>query len=853
MAPKKPERRHSSKQPPSSRPTRPAVEGSLLQRKQDCIAAFKQAGSDRPTAAYNSLAELNADELQAKYDMHKTNTKKLGGALIRMCAANQISYTLDHFQRNKTKRTGGDAAHSSSGSARLQAADTQFVALDPAFWKVPVLAEPTSPDDGKTYKPSISLHDLESGERLLQHHLGQGKRVTGQLAIAVMGPKNDNYVGTEIAVPVLKRHPKAPKVVHTHVPVIVYQLGTKEVACTEKVAVATIDPADHVCWIRATIYEAEAIATVPSMHQAFEDQFSGGAPVNGGPRAKGPFRGDSAAQDKARQKHKDSKKDARRQELDGQLQDTFKALFHGNFKAVTILEPCKSLGRFGSGVGKRSLAATFGVSLQAVDKVLAGSGQLGATYDLSNVGADEPTADKYQTVWFPEDQPITMADAYQKSVELKALGVVRHGKSGLLGIRVLRGSAVAKAAAVGIRGSEATLAKTRYRITGIASRHATLTQIAKTLTGPTVKWDCEVYHTAWDPPTAAQFALVRAHRPPLTYTVQVAGCAIPWSIAEAPLAEVAPKKDNVTIVTPTTINEPATPPARGGGFSPATGTLLTKAAQSPYLHDLMTATPKGKGVAPLLSPKEEPLAKRHRSSSGKRDATPPARPPRGPGRSSSAPPHSTDGAAEPTAAAGPGGHDHGVSSGAAEGGINWDHAEGATATAAEVPGDVIDVEIISSGDEYSEDSHELFAPAADPPDAATIRIHHMEQQHELLATTVDNMQMQLAGVLSSQATLTEHVAGLEQGLATVVTQQQTATADAAALRGDIQTLLGQLTGGTIHLPQTATLQAKKEEATAAVESAAACSAPDQPGQVPGTGPPGADKGKDKGRATQDPY
>merc|ERR1712113_1282599 len=384
---------------------------------------------------------------------------------------------------------------SASGSARLQTADTQFIALDPDYWKVPVLAEPTTLDDGKTYTPSISLHDFESGERLLQHHLGQGKRAAGQLAIAVMGPQNDNYIGSELAVPVLKRHPKAPKVVHTHVPVIVYQLGTKEVACTEKVAVATIDPADHVCWIRATIHETEAIAAVPSIHQAFEDQFSGGAPVNGGQRAKGPFRGESNAQEKARQKHKESKKDQRRQELDISLHDTFKALFHGNFKAVNILEPCKSLGRFGSGIGKRSLAATFGVSLQAVEKVLAGSGQLGATYDLSNIGANEPIADKYQTVWFPDDKPITMAEAYQMSVELKALGVVRHGKSGALGIRVLRGSAVAKTAAVSIRGSEATLAKTRYRITGIASRHATLTQIAKTLTGPVVRWDCEVYHT----------------------------------------------------------------------------------------------------------------------------------------------------------------------------------------------------------------------------------------------------------------------------------------------------------------------------------------------------------------------
>ena len=104
MAPKqKPSRRVSSKQPPSSRP---AVEGSLLQRKLDCTTAFKQAGSDRPVAAYNGLAEVCANELQAKYDLHKSNTKKLGSALIRMCGAHRISYTLDHHQRSKTQRNG---------------------------------------------------------------------------------------------------------------------------------------------------------------------------------------------------------------------------------------------------------------------------------------------------------------------------------------------------------------------------------------------------------------------------------------------------------------------------------------------------------------------------------------------------------------------------------------------------------------------------------------------------------------------------------------------------------------------------------------------------------------------------
>ena len=121
MAPKqKPSRRVSSKQPPSSRP---AVEGSFLQRKLDCITAFKQAGSDRPVAAYNGLAERCANELQAKYDLHKSNTKKLGSALIRMCAAHHISYTLDHYQRSKATRAGGDGPNHTAGSARLQTAD----------------------------------------------------------------------------------------------------------------------------------------------------------------------------------------------------------------------------------------------------------------------------------------------------------------------------------------------------------------------------------------------------------------------------------------------------------------------------------------------------------------------------------------------------------------------------------------------------------------------------------------------------------------------------------------------------------------------------------------------------------
>ena len=311
MAPQKPMRRHASKQPPAGgKPTRPAVEGSLLQRKQDCVSALKESGSDRPTAAYNGLAERNADKLQAEYDQHKGNAKKLGAALIRLCATNKIAYTRDYHERTKDKRPGPTTG--TKQSARLQPADTPFLSLDPQFFPVPVTAEPITQDDGLTYQDGISLHTLAEGDRILQQILGGGKRPDAALAIAVIGPKNDHYVGAETAVPVLKRHPQAPKAIATHVPVTLYQLGRKPVRSTQKVGTAALDPADHVCWIRVTMHEAEVLAAVPSMHSAFEDQFSGGAPINGGARNRAPFAADgkTKAQDRARQNHKESKKDS---------------------------------------------------------------------------------------------------------------------------------------------------------------------------------------------------------------------------------------------------------------------------------------------------------------------------------------------------------------------------------------------------------------------------------------------------------------------------------------------------------------------------------------------------------------
>ena len=101
-------RRLTSKQRhPTGAPQVPALEGSLLQRKQTCTKALTAAGSDRATAVYNALAQSQADKLQAGYADHKHDLKKLGAFIIRLCAQNGVSYTMDHHERSKQKRTGG--------------------------------------------------------------------------------------------------------------------------------------------------------------------------------------------------------------------------------------------------------------------------------------------------------------------------------------------------------------------------------------------------------------------------------------------------------------------------------------------------------------------------------------------------------------------------------------------------------------------------------------------------------------------------------------------------------------------------------------------------------------------------
>ena len=254
MAPKDtPNRRRlTSKQSrPRATAQKPALEGSLLQRKQLCTKALIAAGSDRATAAYNALAQCQADALQAGFADHKGDTKKLGAFLIRLCAANGVSYTMDHHERSKQKRANGGTSAATRAPASLQAAaaHTPFISLDPAHWSVPVTLDPTSHGDG--YKDGISLHDMAEGKCILDMVLGHGQRPPVALAIAVIGPKHAVYAGIEMALPVLKRGPRAAQPVATHIQATLYQLGTRDVHCQQTTAEVQLDPAHHVCWSRS--------------------------------------------------------------------------------------------------------------------------------------------------------------------------------------------------------------------------------------------------------------------------------------------------------------------------------------------------------------------------------------------------------------------------------------------------------------------------------------------------------------------------------------------------------------------------------------------------------------------------
>ena len=102
------------------------------------------------------------------------------------------------------------------------------------------------------------------------------------------------------------------------------------------------------------------------------------------------------------------------------MHDIFKAIFHNHFPKVKILEPCKQFTRWGSGLGKRSMTAIFGVGQQDLHQVLQASGLTGATYEPSTQMAQAAITDKYQTIWFPDGYIGTLAEAHTKAAQLKA-------------------------------------------------------------------------------------------------------------------------------------------------------------------------------------------------------------------------------------------------------------------------------------------------------------------------------------------------------------------------------------------------------------------------------------------------
>ena len=255
------------------------VEGTALHRKETCVTALKLMG-DRATAAYNELIACDVDGVQSHYHQHMNDSKKLAGLLTRLCAKHQISYTHNHYQLNHP----GSKTDPSTPKASSQTADGPRLALDPDQWSCAVRAAPTKDPDGTSYLPGISLHDITEGDKLLEQILGRGNRPNVALAIAILGPPNPTYVGHAMALPLLKRGARAHKPAPVHLEGTLYQLGAipHEAKCTQNTVRVRINPEHSVVWVRLQLHEKEAIASTPALHEAFTEQFSGKAPVNGG-------------------------------------------------------------------------------------------------------------------------------------------------------------------------------------------------------------------------------------------------------------------------------------------------------------------------------------------------------------------------------------------------------------------------------------------------------------------------------------------------------------------------------------------------------------------------------------------
>ena len=826
------------------------VEGSALHRKGLCVAALSKSG-DRATAAYNELAARDTVALQATFTQFKSDATKLTSALARLCAKHRISYTHDHHQRMQ----GGAPTKASDPAARSQAAPGVRLALDSDNWSGTVRTAPTKDPTGTNYLPGISLHDTEEGDKILELILGRGSRPDVALAIVVLGPINPLYVGSPLAIPVLKRGTRANKPAPVHLEGTLYQLGAipNQVSCTQNQVTIRINPEHSVTWVRIQLHEKDAIASTPSLNEAFGQQFSGGAPVNGGPRGPPPAKG--SAQDRSREKSKASRKDSKRLQLDDEMHDIFKAVFQNHFPKIKILEPCKQFTRWGSGLGKRSMSAIFGIGQQDLHQVLQASGLTGATYEPSTQMAQADIAEQFQTIWFPDDHLGTLAEAHAKAMSLKALGVVRHTTKGLLGIRAVRDSSEARQTAIALRGNDASLADNRFRITGIQGHLATLTQVKKVLSS--LQWTCEVYHVAFDKDTDLNFALVMAHEAPPNNTIQVNG-SLPWTIELAPRPDKTPKRSPFQIVTPDQIKEGNG--AEGSGHNPASEPLCTKAGHRTYLHDLMTSQPPNVKD----SDASEPLPKRSRSASlaaarraerapsatrGNQDRAPrnalavPTGPTAADTKAESgtametdtaAAPGATEGASlEPTAAAPAAAPpqtashtpvhvapSHAPSS-------PWSLVPSATGTApaaviSGLPGSCLSPDIREVHDSDSESEGQEFGSCRGITDASALKLSQLESAHDQLTYQVDGIQDSVNQLLASQASLAEGLVRVDSGLAAAATQQHN---DRNSTQQTLQLILQQLQHHPITNPAHVQAKTEPEEPTGPPRVVATGSAP----------------------------
>ena len=182
MAPKPASRRrHYSKTPhaatsPAPRAPRPHAEAAgnaspviPVARRQACVSALSAKGYDRALAAHNELAHAHRDELDNVYRKHSHDQHALGVALARLCHTHRISYTSKHYHATKGTAASADPSPGTKKGPKDATTSENYISLDQTNWSVDVTLHPIKEHDkDATYKPGISLHGPEDGERLLR-------------------------------------------------------------------------------------------------------------------------------------------------------------------------------------------------------------------------------------------------------------------------------------------------------------------------------------------------------------------------------------------------------------------------------------------------------------------------------------------------------------------------------------------------------------------------------------------------------------------------------------------------------------------------------------------------------------